>query len=66
MEELKTKSVNDLKVMLRKANVDYSDCYEKSDLIEKVLQTGAHLVPEGSKSMLLDNHNKVPPQNMAS
>lgn len=47
MEELKLKSVNDLKVILRRAGVDYSDCFEKSDLIEKILSTNAHLVPEG-------------------
>jgi hypothetical protein len=48
-QELQCKSINDLKVMLRRANVDYSDCYEKSDLIEKILNTGAHLAPEGMK-----------------
>lgn len=53
MEELKQKSVNDLKVMLRRANVDYSDCFEKSDLVDKVLQTGAHLVPEGREVKFL-------------
>eukprot|EP01127_Copromyxa_protea_P016679 TRINITY_DN4996_c0_g1_i1.p1 TRINITY_DN4996_c0_g1~~TRINITY_DN4996_c0_g1_i1.p1 ORF type:complete len:294 (+),score=70.97 TRINITY_DN4996_c0_g1_i1:25-882(+) len=51
MEGLKTKSVNELKVILRRANVDYSDCYEKSDLLDKIIATNAHLVPEGPQTI---------------
>jgi len=49
-EELKARSVTELKNMLRRAGVDYSDCFEKGDLIEKVLANNAHLLPDEPKT----------------
>eukprot|EP01126_Amoeba_proteus_P046790 TRINITY_DN5305_c0_g1_i18.p1 TRINITY_DN5305_c0_g1~~TRINITY_DN5305_c0_g1_i18.p1 ORF type:complete len:312 (-),score=56.94 TRINITY_DN5305_c0_g1_i18:149-1012(-) len=45
-EDLTKKSVNELKILLRQANIDYSSCYEKCDLVDRILETGAYVRPE--------------------